>query len=384
MRDAVLNTPGTDPRLAHTAMIMIGSLSVSDPADYLRNLVGLDLRPTDSVAVLEQNAIRPACAVIKDPHAGTVFCLAGTQGALHVPQLVSGWLNNDGAVRGNGANPAFENAMTDILENLPQGAWSPQLPIRIFGYSYGGAVAQVLACELQNNLRIGGVDCVTFGSPRPGNERFRTNMSRVRHARYYCDNDPVRFIPPRVTEVPTLLYYQAISLWEGMNTQVQTLGGRQVEENGNIAITEGEPTRLHTVIPSILRWISDAEGFQSVFHGHANYLNRLAAAIRAEVVAQPVVDPPAPEREVRINIGNAAYWEEQARVDVVADPQATLSAGATVTLTRLDAALPLRYVRRKVNRIWVVKLGEEVVAVGPGKRRAGAIARAMNRAALAR
>jgi len=382
MNSVYFNMPLDQPRTAWEFLYMIGSMSQDNPEFFLRNTERLAIGGTDRVAVLTQNSVRPACVVIRDELLGTIILLAGTQGALHVAQLVNGWLSPGGSIRASGACPAFENAALDILGNLPPGLIDNTNVVRIFGYSYGGATGQVIADELANNLRNPLVSCVSFASPRPGNTDFQRRMSRIPNVRWFADDDPVRFMPPHVPEVPSALYFLQPALWEGMDTQVQCPRGMQIEANGNITVTEGNPTRLHAVIPSIIRWITDDQGFQSILHSRESYMSRFVRAIELE---PPVIIPPGPvqpEQPVRINVGEAAHWEAEAEADVIAAPSLALPAGQPVTLNRIPQVSPLRYKRKKQGRIWTVQLAGVVVAIGPGKKRAGQLARHFNRTAV--
>jgi len=382
MNDTYFNLPLNSPRLAVEGLTLVQSMREVDPVAWLRGLERLRLLNTDEAHYLEQTSVRPACVTLKDPFAGSLILLSGTQGTLHTSQLIGGWNNPGGSVRASGANPAFENAALNILEELPASAINREAPIRIFGYSYGGATGQVLADELFNNLRARYVGCCSFGSPRPGNVDFQRRMERIPNVRWFCDNDPVRFMPPHVTEVPSALYFLAPSLWRGMDTQVQCRVGFQLEADGNISQTEGEPTVLHAVVPSILNWITDTNGFRSLNHAPENYLRRLALNIQeGGQVERPVVTD-APEQPAVISPADREWLLRQAELDVIASPELTVPPGGTITVTVLDRATPSRYRRKKQGRVWTVQLDGVIVAVGPGKRRAGQIARVMNRAAL--
>jgi len=373
--------PLKSPRLAYEILTLIGSMSEADPVAWLRGFERASISPNDQVSYLEQNSVRPACVTIRDELLGTIVLISGTQGALHVQQLVAGWLNPGGSIRASGACPAFENAALDILSSLPAQSIDNSNIVRIFGYSYGGATGQVMADELANNQRNRYVDCCSFASPRPGNIDFQSRMSRIPNVRWFADDDPVRFMPPHVPEVPSALYFLAIPLWQGMDTQVQCPTGMQLEANGNITETEGNPTRLHSVIPSIYNWITDTEGFQSVNHARENYMRRLSTAIQNAIDPVKPPDAPPPERPAVIVGSAVTFWREEAETDVVASPTLTLPPGQTVAVTVQSVASTLRYRRKKQGRIWTVQYDGVVVAVGPGKRRAGQIARAMNRAA---
>lgn len=382
MNDVLFQLQGNNPRLAFQALTMIGSMTQANPEAFLRDMPNVGLLNSDSVYVLTQNGFRPACVVCRDPFAGNIILLSGTQGSLHLSELIAGWQNPEGSNRANGANPAFQHAVENILGDLPANAINHSLPTRIWGYSYGGAVAQVMGDEFANNLRDQFVSVMTFASPRPGNSRFQQRMARVQNWRWFGDNDPVRFMPPHVPEVPSMLHFISPSLFNGMDTQVQCPHGLQIEEDGHIAVTEGNPTRTHAVLTSIVNWCLDIEGFQSVNHARETYLHRLSLAIQNEQVPVAAGADIRPDEPDTLSSGQTGYWSEQGLQDIVADPQITVAPGETINIVRTDRANPLRYRRRRRGRLWVVEYNGDVVAVGPGKRRAGQLARSFNRAAL--
>jgi triacylglycerol lipase len=62
----------------------------------------------------------------------------------------------------------------------------------ICGHSLGGAVATIMAAQLQDQLPL--LQLVTFGSPRPGGRRFKQRL-RVPHYRFVHANDVVPTMP---------------------------------------------------------------------------------------------------------------------------------------------------------------------------------------------
>jgi len=117
----IFQLPLASPRLAWEALNMIGSMTQDDPIAWLKQIERLGITNADKTAYLAQSSTRPACVVLNDEILGTIILLSGTEGALHVPILVNGWLTPGMSSEGNGANPAFQVAVTDILHNLPEG-----------------------------------------------------------------------------------------------------------------------------------------------------------------------------------------------------------------------------------------------------------------------
>lgn len=68
----------------------------------------------------------------------------------------------------------------------------PKRHLILTGHSLGGAVATIIAAQLQG--RIPNLTLVTFGSPRPGGRRFRERF-KVPHFRYVHGQDVVPHLP---------------------------------------------------------------------------------------------------------------------------------------------------------------------------------------------
>lgn len=66
-------------------------------------------------------------------------------------------------------------------------------PLVLCGHSLGGAVATIIAAQLQEMHPD--MALVTFGSPRPGGHKFRERFN-VLHRRYVHENDVVPSLPP--------------------------------------------------------------------------------------------------------------------------------------------------------------------------------------------
>ena len=66
-------------------------------------------------------------------------------------------------------------------------------PLVLCGHSLGGAVATIIAAQLQEIYPE--MVLVTFGSPRPGGRKFRERF-KVQHWRYVHENDVVPALPP--------------------------------------------------------------------------------------------------------------------------------------------------------------------------------------------
>ncbi|MCE2836924.1 MAG: lipase family protein [Cyanobium sp. 49614_E6] len=101
----------------------------------------------------------------------------------------------------------FEFLLTSSDEHLGFGSYARELmaqmwaqglqvdhsiPTILCGHSLGGAVATIIAAQLQDHVPL--LELVTFGSPRPGGRRLARRL-RVPHHRYVHANDIVPRMP---------------------------------------------------------------------------------------------------------------------------------------------------------------------------------------------
>lgn len=381
MNNAIFNLPMTDPRLNYNMLQIIEGMFAASPENDMRQNAYLQLTPHDEIHFFTQNAVRPNCAIISTDFANLIL-LSGTSGLLHVEQLYNGWNDPGSAVYASGACRAFENAALDILAIHTPEMLGNTTHTRIFGHSYGGAVGEVMMDYLCNVRDFSNVQCASYGAPRPGTAVFQQRMERLSNTRWFTGDDPVRFIPPHLDEAPSAVLFAPAQLWRGMNQQVQCPSGWELQSDGRIVSTEGNPTRTHAVFTSVASWIADAGGFRSEEHSPRAYMNRLGAAIQSRFVVPPKVRSPRVEEPLTVRPRETAVFESEGEADVAADPTINLMPGTQIIVDQVRGPQRDRYKRRKRGRIWTVEFRGEVVAVGPGKRRAGQIAKRLNRSAL--
>lgn len=146
-----------------------------------------------------QVAADMACRVYSDPkdwiiHTGVTATWVAIEGS----DELADWRRN------------FEFFLTSTDEHLGFGTYARELmgqmlaagihldatkPLILCGHSLGGAVATIIAAQLQDHLPL--IELVTFGSPRPGGRRFRERL-RVPHHRYVHADDVVPKLPAAV------------------------------------------------------------------------------------------------------------------------------------------------------------------------------------------
>jgi len=311
-----------------------------------------------------------------------VLC-GGTSGQIHVPRLIAGWSDtNANWQQSYGASGAFYSAARAIMDSIGPADLSGINKFYLCGHSYGGACMQAMAAILRGAGTVG-IKIWSYGAPRAGTFRLGTFITSATNTRFYADNDPVRFIPPHSSEVPSLTALEDWRLVQGCNQQVQAPNGWQLEADGKIVETEGNATVLHAVAFSIAAWCTDTYGFRSVNHGLANYITRFTNAYNMLTPIE-IINPTRPrEQPETLTVRQREHIVDQGLTDIDNTLAVMPNVNTAYVLPQVPPTSPIRFRRRKVGRVWGVKFGTEVVAIGPGKRKALKIARAYNKGAFA-
>lgn len=368
----------TDPFLNRQNCLALDTLYTQQPLTAFRGVMVNYLQSSDSLTFLSlDNNIPPTILVESGLDLFGFF--AGTSGSIHVPNLIAGWENPyDGPYSERGLSGAFGKAVATYISRLPSGFFASFERAFLIGHSFGGAVAQALAVvmrgQIQPETRVW-----SYGSPRPGRVAMQTWLSGVTNTRFYGSDDPVRYIPPHSTENPALAYLTSTNLVQGMDVQVQPPTGWEINELGEIRRYEGNPNVLTAVGLNVASWILDEYGLRSEYHSLAKYRDRFNIAYVNSTPPKPPVSPnpvEAPEvLTVRERLQNDVVGEQM----LIRDATDPAGATAAVEIPTAPMGSPARYKRKKMGRIWVVQYDGETVAVGPGKRRAGQLARKWNK-----
>lgn len=109
----------------------------------------------------------------------------------------------------------------------------PGVRITLVGHSLGGAVAQILALQLQQVYGADAIDVLTFGQPRTFTLGLNGPMKWPHYQRIWIPSDPVARLPPTGEEMTILMWATAGQLasvpysWThyGVSTQLQPGAG---------------------------------------------------------------------------------------------------------------------------------------------------------------
>lgn len=246
----------------------------------------------------------------------------------------------------------------------------------LVGHSYGGMLAQCLA-RIISLTPVGAtipIRVITFGSPRVfdsgGADGFN---SRVVHARWYNDNDPVRHLPPRSDEAPTLHAALTRAVSDRYNAFTHTSMGLCLRDSGVIERRADTPELRPIAEASLLTWAAGILDTTSRDHQLQTYEDRLQRSLGLQQPAPfvprnapqpPDVRPPAPPPQTDPIVraaGDAAVVAARARQQEDTE---------TVTAPQFRAI--------KTNGMWAVVWQGAPVVIAASKSRARFIARRGN------
>jgi hypothetical protein len=306
----------------------------------------------------------------------------GTDNPLQTLGLISGYTFNALGPLGFGEAQFFGWGAEQLLVAIGNNYFDGIKDVYINGHSHGAGVACCLALELE--LRMGkNVKLTTLGSPRPGNVACQNALVSIGTTRVYASNDPVPYSPPHTNEAYTLSVILPTAVCNNLNRQVQPPTGWALSIGGVLSQTESSDYPVPGAILSLLNWASGTQCYGNPNHNINSYMSLLQLAV-ALVPPVPKRVLPAqytqPEERTR---RRANAEERQGEAILAADAENPAGQTQAYQVQPVPATQPRPYRKAKRGGIWVVLFQGEVVAVGPGKRRAGSLARKFNRAARA-
>lgn len=186
-----------------------------DLADVIRALYD---NPAEAVALLQ--AIMGPSAVVTSVADGpglvpgsvigvrddlTICCITGTTNFFQVATYCCFTATGPVNLGAYATNATWHLAANAIAGRLLAAGSDPNGRIQFVGHSYGGAVAMLLAgdCKRFNPERL--IDCLTFGAPKPGDDRLLVFLGQCRNIRYCNTGDPIPSLPPSYVQIFTVL-----------------------------------------------------------------------------------------------------------------------------------------------------------------------------------
>jgi len=97
---------------------------------------------------------------------------------------------------GYGTNPVWQGGAHVVDSRIAAAGIPTTSEIRFVGHSYGGAVSAVLAAMYKRFLPNRSVELLTFGCPKPGDQRLADLLAAVPSMNIVNNDDPIPSMPP--------------------------------------------------------------------------------------------------------------------------------------------------------------------------------------------
>jgi hypothetical protein len=188
-----------------------------------------------------------------------------------------------------GTVPLWNNAATVVFNRLIADGSHATKPIVIVGHSYGAAIAMCMSARIRAADATRRIALLTFGCPKPGDERMRVILTTVPQVVMANDDDIVCVVPPNLRETVPFLGLLGLTL--------ALLWGRWkpptlfTYQNVNGAISQGPPLFLDggALLPLLMNVLAAIP--LPIVSGHRieEYIRRIG--LRCGKPAWPVTEP---------------------------------------------------------------------------------------------
>lgn len=266
-----------------------------------------------------------------------------------------------------------QNAANAILADMDNLAWSAiGVPFNSCGYSLGGAIANhVSAIWSQRSYRNVPLN-TTFGAPRTLNTRDAEFCGQSPSVRWMCDDDVVPLIPPSFAESPSTALLYGVGYQSRLANFVHPRGGLQITATGTTSAREVPDNAVWSTSGTLQAFLLQQDTIFGTPHSIQEYLRRLALIVPPANSPPHRLPTPAPEEQP-----DNVPKREQERAATSAR-QALIRQGEGQNSIPVTLPQANEFTTAKVEGVWIVSFQNSVIAVGPTKRRARALARLGN------
>ena len=175
-----------------------------------------------------------------------------------------------------GTNRFWYSASTWATAWLENDGADPAKPILLVGHSYGGAVAQILAARYRAWRPEREIRYLTYGSPKPGDQRLIDLLRQCQGISLANDNDIVTVLPPdRLTLIPVVaaLALPVLFLLENWKRPANQL---LLREDGSAFTNESVLLDFDTLLAIMIRVIAQEPLDVIIGHSSGEYVARLS------------------------------------------------------------------------------------------------------------
>lgn len=309
---------------------------------------------------------------VRDTNTTYVF-ISGSETLLQAEQYVH-YVSGPESTIANGQR--LRNYFSDASENYLTPIQAPDIEqagtILFAGHSLGGVFAQRLIPTAKVRRVRTAQAAVTFGSPKFARNNEREFLNGLNITRWMVDNDPVPSCPPNVITNIRALASVSFFTVENWSITFQLAGGVSVNTSGITDDLPIPPMGSVNFASSLANWLWDIYNGRETVHDLPEYERRLTLVV-ARVIpplsARVVESGPEPVERLDRRSANRVI---QTAVDSIVHVAALQNA------SQLGVPPDRAFKPVKLNGIWWVLFGGQLVAVGPRRRNVGLMCRRGN------
>jgi hypothetical protein len=170
----------------------------------------------------------------------------------------------------------------------------------VCGHSLGGAVAEFIALSMKlDGGGWGDPQCVTFGSPKPGDSLTASSARVLRLQRWMNDGDPVPRIWPERGDAIALAVVTPLNVQMAGYGTVQWHGGTVISPTRTLSAATYPDLGANNIDGSIVGWLSNLTGDRLHPHHAWAYYAQLAQIADALPQQQEFHPPATNTQEIR-------------------------------------------------------------------------------------
>lgn len=161
-----------------------------------------------------------------------------------------------------------------VLALMAQTGYPDDSKVVLCGHSMGGAIASIIAVMLKAHAKERDVQVITFGMPKPGDQRFRDFLGTCPGIHICNDGDVIPQTCPERTEIPTTAALipeatlRVTDLWRFPRYQVV------LTQDGALRFGKGRPLS-DNLDGVVLDWLAGEPIDAAVAHTMDEYIRRL-------------------------------------------------------------------------------------------------------------
>ena len=217
---------------------------------YLSTWLGNDV----TVAVNLRDGEFPCTCIVRGANWSAAIA-AGTESNLHLALQAIEAVNGPQNFGQFGTIANWINGGTQILEDLEANGYQPGDKVFFCGHSYGAVSAMTLAVRMRIARPEMQIRYLLFGSPKPGDMRFRRFVETMQGVALEARNDPVPWLPPSFDFSIEFLLTYAPGLLTAFNQWIPTPYRLLLETNGQLRFfyqSDIIASQLETIVQAVL------------------------------------------------------------------------------------------------------------------------------------